>query len=275
MMEREYTRRETFGIFGGLVLAAATGRVFFEPRPTSAQTPEYSIVPLEYEPAYGRQSLPWGSAQEIVNGEWDSAFDKYDATDIFINGWRARSAYWKPTKVWMEEQWGRILRESTHRPSTGACQDAAVSSWFAPVIEGDIEIPQTGIKFTEIERRRIGALSFGGLYRYPEFERTRDAVSDLQWYYNEGHCVVVNRSLAANQDWWGVVVGFEGNNFVVSIPAISPQERGEQIEVRTPQSLHNAAVIQSTEYPHPERYGNFNIIDRNIGGLIIVTRQLV
>lgn len=241
------------------------------PETEAAQAP-HTIIEAQYEPAYGNVGLPWGSAREIADGAWDGAFDSYDALDQIINGIRARSSYWRSTKDWVKGECMALLRRGGNPSWTGFCQDAAVSSWFLPFIGGGINI--AGINFNEMDRKRIGALSYSGLSRDPEFDSAPKDLEAIKAEYDNGHCIAINRSPVVNQDWWGVVQNIEGDIFTISRP-LSVGERGLQIERRRASTLYNVAVIKSTEVAHPKRDGNFSIINRDIGGLITGTRLLV
>lgn len=258
-------------------MALASAGLFLEPilpeaPEAQAVQSRYTIIEAQYEPAIGNIGLPWGSAQEIFRGVWDSAFDKYDLLDQAINGIRARSSYWKSTKSWIKGECERRLSAGGNPAWTGYCQDAAVSSWFVPAIGGSIT--QLGITFNEDERLKIGAFSFAGCSRDPEFHSVAIFLEDIKNEYSNGHCVVVNRSPVRGQDWWGVVQAIIGDNFTISRPT-SANEKGIQQEDRKTSTLHNAAVIQSTDIAHPGRAGNFAIFNRDISGLVTGTRWLV
>lgn len=223
----------------------------------------------DLQPARGEQGLPWGSADEIVRGLWDSAFDKYDALDRFVNGRRARSSYWKSTKDWLKEVCKKALLETGSPAWTGFCRDAAAGMWFAPVIRGDL--PVAGITFSEEERQKIATFSYGGLLRYPEYSSCGESAAEIEEWIRDGWCVAVNRSPVPYQDWWGVVTGIDkAGRWIVSRPTTG-RESGLQKESKYPYQLWNAAVLQTTDTPHPGFEGNFVVINRDVGGLIIGT----
>lgn len=249
----------------GIIVSAASGLTHLLGGTARA---EGNIVAAEYEPARGEQGLPWGSAVEIVNGVWDSAFDKYDALDRFSNGRRARSSYWKSTKDWLKEVCREALK--TGSPAwTGFCRDAAAGMWFAPIING--ARPIAGIAFSEAERQKIATFSYGGLLRYPEYASCGDSAAEIEEWIRDGWCVAVNRSPLPDQDWWGVVTGIDGTGkWIISRPTTG-RERDVQKEAKYPSQLWNAAVLPTTDMPHPGFEGNFAVINRHIGGLIINT----
>ncbi len=258
------TRRHGFKV--GAAVAGATVVGF--PKITRANSAGV-IIEAQYEPAKGNQGLPWGSAAEIVDGVWDGAFDKYDGVDQAWNGSKARSVYWKSTKVWMKEVCRGALR--TGSPGwTGFCEDAAVSSWFTPVIGGPITV--SGITFSEPERQKIGTFYFAGLRRNPEFSSVTGNVAEIVSYQRRGDCISVNRTPVSGEDWFGVITGIQPNgDFDISRPT-GAGERGAQLETRVPSTLKEARVFTDVNTPQPGREGNFSIIDRDMGGLIIGTR---
>jgi hypothetical protein len=228
----------------------------------------YTIIDAPYNPAHGMVGLPWGSAEEISDGVWDPTFDKYDALDQEINGLRARSIYWKSTKDWLKPLYKANFEKDG--PSSGSCQDSAASSWFGPVIGGPITI--LGIDFEEDERLKTEALSFGGLYRAREFPSVLPYLKDITEEHQSDSCVLVNRTFGT--DWWGVVTDIDRDLLTISRPT-QGGEKGVQLEPRKASTLHNVAIIKTTDLTHPNRGGNRAVVDGDVGGLIIGTRWLV
>ncbi|OGE27995.1 hypothetical protein A2867_03635 [Candidatus Daviesbacteria bacterium RIFCSPHIGHO2_01_FULL_40_11] len=256
--------------------ALVGGSLLLRPERAAAEEP-YQIVPMEYERSLGwHRSYPWLPVDGRVEGEEATGFneggpwDKYDALDRILNGRRARSVYWQPTRDWLISVAYLALLENNGANSawSGYCMDAAAAAFFAPRIEGPISV--LGIDFTERDRLVIATMRWGGLAR--EMVDTSD-IEDIKTRVENSEAVVVNHSTVPGQDWWGLVREVQGNSVVIT-RILKWDKDGLQTEYRHYSQLRGAYSLQENR-PQPGFEGNFAVVDRTVGGLIVGTHQLV
>ena len=238
---------------------------------------QHQIVPVEYERSLGwHRSYPWLPVDGAVEGEEATGFneggpwDKYDTLDRILNGRRARSIYWQPTRDWLISVAYLALLENNGANSawSGYCMDAAAAAFFAPRIEGPISV--LGVDFTERDRLVIATMRWGGLAR--DGVDTSN-IEDIKTRVENGEAVVVNHSTIAGQDWWGLVREVQGNSVVIT-RILKWDKDGLQTEYRHYSQLHGAYSLQE-DRPQPGFEGNFAVVDRRVGGLIVGTHQLL
>lgn len=198
-------------------------------------------------------------------GPWD----KYDALDKLIYGGLARSAYWKPTRVWLTENRDRVLTND-NKSWLGHCRPAVIGSWFGPQVEGDIDVE--GVHFSEMERMQIGGMMYGGFWRDPVYtEITLGVVKELQARVARWECVVLNATPEQGRQWYEVMTGVEGEN-IVTTRFLRWKERFEANQLKK-ESRHfsqfKSAEVVHYEKPYPGEEGNFQVVNRVIGGLIL------
>lgn len=247
----------------------------------------HQIIEIPYVPAKGQvMSLPWcpldasleGSVATGLNegGPWD----KYDALDREINENRARSIYWPQqggfasTRDWLTYvALGSLLKNNyATRKSDGQCMDAVAGSFFGPAISGPISI--LGIDFTEWERKVIAANRWAGLARDPlNINDRQDIINRV----NSGECVVAE----VEPSWWAVIRDIQSNGTLVFTRYLRATkfgyEVGLQTEYRTFAQLRNAGVkvLYDNGIAEPDFEGSFVTVNRQIGGLILGTHQLI
>ena len=255
-------------------LLAPLATVFSAKREKQAQ-----IIPVEYEPSRGQESFYWLPQDRVVAGDEATGlykggpWDKYDALDRFINGYMARSAYWRPTRDWLiDAAISAFLRDEAKgidTNATGYCMDGAAASFFAPKISGSVEYE--GINFTEEDRRVIATLRYGGLKR--EQVNFKD-LDELEARIENGEAVVVNYSPYENQDWWGLATKVDRNGIVTIARTLNWGETGLKIIYRDHTSLLGSYSLNE-DRAEPGFEGNFVVVDRRVGGLIVGTHQFI
>lgn len=253
----------------------ASGYSLLKPKSVEAQAPKIEEI-KNYERSLGRhRSYPWLPIDGGVEGEEATGFneggpwDKYDALDRIINGRRARSVYWQPTRDWLISVAYMALLENNGANSawSGYCMDAAAASFFAPRIEGSKNV--LDIEFTERDRMVIATMRWSGLGRQWV---DLSSIGDIKTRVENGEVVVVNHSPTPTQDWWGLVREVQGNNVIIT-RALKWDKKGLQTEVRHYSQLYGAYSLDP-ERAEPGFEGNYAVVDRQVGGLIVGTHQL-
>lgn len=245
---------------------------------------QYKIVPVEYERSLGHHlSYPWLPADGSIEGEEATGFNEggpwneYDALDRVLNGYRARSAYWRPTRDWLVDVAWHALHDKGEeyyervKSWTGYCMDAAAASYFAPKIEGSISVTVNDQQFTfnQDDRQVVATKRWGGLARTPLSPGSREFTERVI----NGEPVVVNHG-GPGADWWGLATAIESDGSVRVARSRTWQETGLVEIHRYPSELKGAYLLHE-DRPEPYYEGNFVVVDRLVGGLIIGTHQLV
>ncbi len=251
------------------------------PNMSASEKQDRQVVSAGYELSRGlHRSYPWLPADGTVEGEAATGlnaggpWDKYDALDRIINGDNARSAWWRPTRDWLIEAAFKALKKSNWADKgwTGYCMDAGAAAFFAPRIEGPIDI--AGIHFTLRDRLVIATMRWSGLARDPIDPNN---AADITNRVNSGQCVVVNNSIVSGQEWWGVVrEGVHSDGTVVSTRYLRwGEEDGLKTESRQISELRGAKVLHE-DRPEPGDFeGNFAVVDRPLGNLILAIKPAV
>lgn len=244
------------------------------------------IVPVEYERSLGRhKSFPWLPLDGSIEGDEATGFnkggpwDKYDALDRALNGYRARSVYWRPTRDWLIDVAWHALYDGGYqnylniRSWSGYCMDAGAASYFAPKIEGPITVivGNQKFEFSESDRQVIGTMRWGGLAR-----RSLDPGSkEFADRVDNGEAVVVNHSGYSYMDWWGYGKKRKPNGKLDIVRSRVWTQAGLLVEIeKYPEELWGAYLLDDSQ-PQPGYEGNFAVVDRQVGGLILGTHQLI
>lgn len=286
--ELRFTRRTA------LKAALVAGGSLFLPNLVEAE--QYQIVPVEYERSLGvDRSFPWLGARKGIKAaglEEGGPWDKYDELDQKINGYRARSVYWPKmggpasTREWLTNVLYQAIQDQVSKdvkqgdnPDTaeviargwiGYCLDGAAASYFAPHIEGSISV--LGIEFTDWDRSVIATMRWGGLAR--EQLDPLNNPEEVARRIKNGEAVGVNRSDIPTQDWWGLARDIKDDGIVVITNTSDLGESGLQT-LEKPVSQLRQAVVLHEDSSQPGYEGNFAVVDRQVGGLIVGTHQLV
>lgn len=246
------------------------------------------ISPIEYEYSLGiHRSYPWLPLDASVEGgeatglNEGGPWDKYDAVDQAINGSRARSIYWPKlggfasTREWLSFVAHNALHEDgenayyVRRSWGGYCSAAGAASYFAPPVEGSIEI--AGIEFAERERLVVATMRWAGLFRevldLSDIEEVRRRIANRE-------PVLVDNSDTPGQEWWGLARKISTDGTVTITRFIKWNEGGLQTKYKHISQL-GGAYVAYPDKPQPRYEGSFAVVDRSIGGLILGTHQLV
>lgn len=304
MKSPEYTRRQVLKV-AALFLVNTFVPVpnILLPRTVQTRSAEAAVRPTivekpvsEVELAEGGESFPFLPPDSRVGGLINTglneggAADKYDAIDRAINGDMARCVYWPKmggpasTREWLkqtgeaglvrEDEYNRegiLVRKSNWR-SHGYCQDAIAASKYSPKIVGPIVID--GIEVSEWERQAIATWRYAGMARDPEFTNIDNRV--IEWVQNElaqGSGIAANYSAIEDEDWWALVVRV--NDDGTFLLTKNTNYGGKFLN----QGNYDPHGIRAVAKLNPERWqqnreGQFKIIDREIGGLILGTHRL-
>lgn len=265
----ELTRKDLFKL---AVLSPVAGEV--------TKTIEAQIAPVEYERSLGRdRSFPWlGKRKGIVAAGLDEGgpWDKYDELDCIINGRRARSVYWpkmggpSSTREWLTQILDNAITSEAGIAWTGYCLDAAAASYFAPRIKGPVKIK--GIEFSVWDISVVDTMRFGGLAR-----KTLDLgdTEQIRRRIQEGEAVLLDHSDTGTQNWWGLGREIQDDETVVITRSSDLEEDGLQTVYKNIAELRGAKLLTTDQKPESGYEGNFAVVDRLVGGLIVGTHRLV
>lgn len=254
------------------VLAATT---LIDPRPVYAEGRQ--IVPVEYQRGYGlTDSDPWLPSNPNLEGAEATGrneagpWDKYDALDRIINGERARSVYWKPTRLWLDDAAKADLDKGEDAAASGFCLDAGSATYFGPPINGPITVE--GIEFSEWDRLVIKTM------RYSGFKRNLIPKEEIAVRVANNEPVIVDYSENFRQEWWGLVREVQEDGTLVITRYLKYADlkdgHGGVITItRTYDDVVKAKVLVE-EVQEPGFEGNMMIVDRSVGGVILGTHRL-
>lgn len=249
-----------------------------------------AVVPIPFEMSRGRhRSYPWLPASTLPEGDWATGlheggpWDQYDAVDRYLNGDNARSIYWPKlggfpsTREWLTSVAANTL-DGTNAGWAGYCTAAESAAYFSPKIEGDL--PVAGGTFDEWSRLAVSTMRHSGFLRDPYYTTVdENSLWDLKNRVNNGEPVVVNFSPKPGEEWWGLATDVDGDTWTLTIFTKWGQN-GLITKVMDTYSnldgskIRGGAVLHS-ESPHPGYEGNFAVVDRIVGGVILGTHALI